>query len=322
MKTPTVIISTRQPQRTIDIVQAGHPDLEIHGCDSLAALPDLIARTGAEVVYSIRFDAVTPFPRAALLQSDTVRWLAVGGSGTDHLGAWDPSHVTVTNSAGSAADMMAEYALGTMLSFSLGLRTFQKAQVRREWLGGARVRPIEGATLLIVGLGQTGCATARRAKAMGMQVLGVRARPQETPHVDEVHGIAALPDLWPRADYILVCVPLLPSTGGMIGLADFAAMKPGAVLVDVSRGGVCDETALIHALENGPLAGAALDVFATEPLPTDSPLWAMEHVIITPHCSGVYDGWYARTAEMFVKNLNRYRRGETLSNIVDPARGY
>ena len=322
MRSPNVIIHTNDPDDAAQIVRDAHPDLSVFTCDSFAALPGLIEETEAEVVYSIRFDPVTRFPREAVVESDTVKWLSVGGSGTDHIGTWDASKVTVTNSAGSAANMMAEYAIGTMLSFSLNLRGFHAAQQRRDWLPQGRVKPIEGATVLIVGLGQTGQATARRAKAMGLTVLGVRARPQDTPNVDEVHGIEALPKLFPRADYILVCVPLLPSTKGLIDTAGFQSMKPGAILIDVSRGGVCDEGALIHALRNGPLAGAALDVFATEPLPAASPFWDMENVILTPHCSSVYDGWYRRTAQMFADNLTRYRTGAPLQNIVDPARGY
>ena len=322
MKYPAVIIHSGSPTEAAEIVRAKHPDINIHTCETFDGLPDAIAETGAEVVYSIRFDPVAPYPRSAVVENDQVKWLSVGGSGTDHIGTWDPNRVKVTNSAGSAADMMAEYTIGTMLSFSLGLRDFQRAQSQQTWLADGRVKPIEGATLLIVGLGQTGQATARRAKAMGMTVLGVRARPTDTPSVDEVHAIDALPELYPRADYVLVCVPLLPTTRGLIDANSFAAMKPGSVLIDVSRGGVCEEAALIQSLQNGPLAGAALDVFATEPLPESSPFWAMDNVILTPHCSSVYDGWYARTAQMFADNLTRYRHGEVLHNIVDPTRGY
>jgi phosphoglycerate dehydrogenase-like enzyme len=321
MRKPTVIIHNDDADPLAEIVRRDHPDIAVHTCTDFDGLADLIARTQAEVVYGIRFRP-GPYPREAVVENAHVRWLSVGGSGTDHLGDWDPAHVTVTNSAGSAADMMAEYTIGAMLAFALDWRRFQRAQARREWLGSARVRPIEGATLLIVGLGQTGQATAQRAKALGLTVLGVRARPQDTPHVDEVHATDALADLVPRADYVLVCVPRLPSTIGMLDATVFSAMKPGAVLIDVSRGGVCEEAALIHALHHGPLAGAALDVFATEPLPADSPFWEMENVILTPHCSSVYEGWPIRSVTMFSENLRRYRRGEPLQNIVDPSRGY
>ena len=225
-----------------------------------------------------------------LVENPVVKWLAVGGSGVDHLGPWNSAAVTVTNTAGAGADMMAEYVLGAMLSFSLGLRGFFRQQQARQWIAG-KVEPIEGATLLILGLGHTGCAVARRAKAMGMVTLGVRARPRPTAHVDEVHGVDALPGLWGHADFIVCSVPLLAETRGLVGADAFAAMKPGAVLIDVSRGGVVDEAALIAALDGNRLKGAALDVFATEPLPADHPLWGYDNVIITPHSSSVYDGW-------------------------------
>lgn len=322
MKTPDVILHTNETEEAIKIVAAAHPDLTLHGCDSHAALPGLIAETAAEVVYSVRFADPLPFPRAVLVAEGPVRWVSVGGSGIDHLVPWDMARVTVTNAAGVAADMMAEYVLGTYLSFTLDLARFRRLQAERRWISDGSVRPAMGGTVLILGLGQTGQAVARRMQAMGLTVLGVRARPQDTPHCDEVHGMDALPRLWGRADLVVACVPLLDSTRGLIDGAAFAAMKPGAVLVDVSRGGVTDEAALIAALRQGAIRGAALDVFATEPLPADSPLWAMENTILTPHCSSVDAGWSARSVRMFADNLGRYRRGETLRNIVDPARGY
>lgn len=321
LKLPIILLHTDEPDTAREIVAAAHADLDIHTCDSYDGLPAMLERTGAEVIYSVRFAGTPGFPRAALLDSGTVRWISVGGSGTDHLAPWDPGQVTVTNAAGVAAGMMAEYALGAMLDFSLDLRGFARAQAERHWTTG-RMTPIEGQTLLILGLGQTGQAAARRAKAMGMNVLGVRARPQPTDHVDEVHEIAALPDLWHRADFVLVCVPLLPSTRGLVGADAFTAMGSTTVLIDISRGGVCDEAALIAALRAGRLRGAALDVFATEPLPVEHPFWAMENVIVTPHCSSVYDGWMEKSVAMFVDNLMRYRHGEALTNIVDPVRGY
>lgn len=318
---PVVIVHADRPDTTLAVLAERHPDLPVEASTSYADLGETIARTGADVVYSVRFAGTPDFPRAALVESPSVRWVSVGGSGTDHLQPWDAAHVTVTNAAGVAAGMMAEYAIGTILSFSLGLRRFEQRQRERVWTAG-RVEPVEGKTLLILGLGRTAEALAPRAKALGMTVLGVRARPRPTPSVDEVHGIEALPGLWGRADAIVCCVPLLPSTRGMVGASAFAAMKPGAVLVDVSRGGVVEESALIAALESGRLGGAALDVFTTEPLPPGHRLWAFENVIVTPHCSSVYDGWETKSARMFAENLMRYRAGEPLHNVVDPRRGY
>jgi phosphoglycerate dehydrogenase-like enzyme len=316
----SVILHTNSPAVAMKVLRGTHPGLSVHPCESYAGLAALIEETKAEIVYSVRFDGTARFPRSALLESPTVKWVSIGGSGTDHLGPWNPETVTVTN-AGVAADMMAEYALGAMLSFSLGLRNFARHQRARTWVTGT-VEPIQGKTVLLLGLGRTGQALARRAMALGLTTLGVRAHPRPTIDVDEVHGIEDLPGLWGRADFIACCVPLLEATRGLIGPAAFAAMKPSAVLIDVSRGGVVDEAALLSALDGGRIKGAALDVFSTEPLPKDHPLWSYENVIVTPHCSSVYDGWEETALRMFADNLSRYRRGEPLENVVDPVRGY
>jgi phosphoglycerate dehydrogenase-like enzyme len=321
MSRPVVILHTDNPDPARAVVACAHQDLAIHLCDSYEGLVPLVEKTGAEVVYSIRFAGTPKYPRAGLLACPSLRWLSIGGSGTDHIQPWDPQRLTVTNAAGVAADMMAEYAIGAMLSFALGWRTFARAQFAHRWTIG-KVEPIAGRTLLILGLGRTAQAVARRAKTLGLTVIGVRARPASTPNVDEVHGIDALPSLWCRADYVLCCVPLLASTRGLVNADAFGAMKPNAVLIDVSRGGVVEEAALLDALHSGAIKGAALDVFTVEPLPADHPLWDLENVIVTPHCSSVYAGWDVKSVEMFSENLARYRRGEPLENVVDPVRGY
>ncbi|NNE81102.1 MAG: D-2-hydroxyacid dehydrogenase [Silicimonas sp.] len=321
MRTPTVILHTDTPAPALEIVGAEHPDLAIHTCDSYNALPGMVAATGAEVVYSVRFAGTPGFPRLALVNGSTVRWVSVGGSGTDHLAGWDPARLTVTNAAGVAADMMAEYTLGAMLHFSLDHAGFAKAQAAHRWIAG-RVTPIQGKRIVILGLGKTGCAIAQRCKAMGLHVTGVRARPRAMDHLDEVHGVDALPVLWPSANFIAICVPLLESTRNLVDATAIARMQQGTVLIDVSRGGVVDQPALAEALTNGHLGGAAIDVFETEPLPTDSPFWDLDNVILTPHCSSVYEGWDLESVAMFSDNLSRYRRDDRLLNIVDPNRGY
>ncbi len=319
---PAVIVHSDDPDAALAVVKEVHGDLAVHACRRHEALSDLIAQTRAEVVYSVRFKGDVPFPRAAMVESGSVKWVSVGGSGTDHLRPWDKKRVTVTNAAGVAADMMAEYVLGTMLSFSLDLAGFAARQRARQWDNAGQVTPVAGRTALILGLGKTGTAVAKRCKALGMKVLGVRANPKPMTDVDEVHGMAALPSLWPRADVIVCCVPLLDSTRGLVSAQAFKAMKPEAILIDISRGGVVDEPALVAALDAGRLKGVARDVFATEPLPEDHPLWAYDNVIVTPHCSAVYRGWDVNSARMFAENLARYRKGEPLANVVDPVRGY
>jgi len=318
---PIVILHTDRPATALSVLHETHPDLTVHTCDSYAGLPHMIERSKAEVVYSVRFDGTPRFPRQALIENPTVKWVSVGGSGTDHLGRWDASRLTVTNAAGVAADMLAEYAIGTMLSFSLDLRGFAQHQQARRWTAG-RVEPIAGKTVLIIGLGKTGEAVARRARAFGMTTLGIRARPRNMPELNEVHGPDALLTLLGRADFIVCCLPLSPMTRGLLDAPAFAAMKRSAVLVDISRGGIVDEAALLAALDGGRIKGAALDVFATEPLPADHRLWSYDNVIVTPHSAAVYDGWDVRAVQMFAKNLTRYRNGDPLENVVDPERGY
>ncbi len=318
---PRLILHTDAPEPARAIVHARHPEIELATCDSYEGLPGLLEAFRPEIVYTVRFAGTPNFPRDALLSCPNLKWIAVGGSGTDHLGGWDRQRITVTNSAGVAADMMAQYAVGAMFAFTLGFPAFAADQRRGHW-GPGRVEPIDGKTVLILGLGKTGQAVAARAKALDLTVLGVRANPAPTADVDEVYRPSALPELWSRADFIVVSLPLLANTRGLVDEAAFAAMRPGAVLIDVSRGGVVREAALLAALTQGDLKGAALDVFETEPLPADHPLWRLDNVILTPHCSSVYPGWEDKSVDMFCDNLDRYLRGQPLANIVLPERGY
>ncbi len=174
-----MILHTDAASVAVETLNETHPDLRVETCNSYAGLADLIETIQAEVVYSVRFDGTPRFPKQALVDSETVKWISVGGSGTDHLQPWDPARLTVTNAAGVAADMIAEYVLGVILTFSLDLRGFARLQQAREWKAG-KVQPVNRQTLLILGLGKTGLAIAARAKAFGMTTLGVRARPKPT----------------------------------------------------------------------------------------------------------------------------------------------
>ena len=159
---------------------------------------------------------------------------------------------------------------------------------------------------------------ARNAKALGMRVLATRGTPAPHPAADEMHGPDALHALLPRADFVSLHVRLNPATRGMLSREGLAAMKPGAYLVNTSCGPVVDEAALVDALHSGHLAGAYLDVFETEPLPAESPLWTMPNVLITPHASDNVHGWPRRFAALFADNIERWRAGEPLLNPVTP----
>ena len=297
------------------------PEIRLETCNTYDALPAMVESLQPHVIYTVRFAGTPGYPRDALFGPHGPRWIANGGAGTDHLGHWDPEKVTVTNAAGVAADMMAEYVMGGFLHFTLDLPGLQQDKSEKAW-NARTVAPLFGKTLLVVGLGHTGQAIATRAKAFGMKVLGTRARPRAMDHVDEVWPPTDLMELLPRADFIAISTPLIPATRGLIGAPEIAAMKPGVILADVSRGGVVDQTALHPALSSGHVAGAALDVFEIEPLPATSPLWELNNLIISPHCSSVHDDWERASFELFLENLRLWLSGAPLKNIVDPVRGY
>lgn len=319
---PRLLIHTSDPAPMLERLAEVAPDIMALGHDRYDGLPEVLADLRPDIAYSVAFRGRDGFPRAALLGPDGPAWISVGGSGVDHLAPWDTGRVTVTNAAGVAAAMMAEYVLGAVLHFTLDIDGMADDRAARHWPPNRLMTPLRGKTMLIVGLGHTGQAVAARAKAFGLRVIGTRARPQRMEHVDEVHAADALPDLWARADIVVLSVPLLPQTRGLVNARALAAMKPDAILVDVSRGGVLDGAALVNAMRAGRLRGAALDVFETEPLPGDSPLWGLENVILSPHCSAVYADWAMQAFELFLENLGRWREGKPLLNRVDPERGY
>lgn len=318
---PRIVLHNDKTAKLAAQLLARFPDADFRECNSYGDLPSVIENYCPDIVYSVRFAGTPGFPRDALFGANGPKWLANGGAGTDHLGLWDASKTTVTNAAGVAAGMMAEYVCGGFLHFTLDVPGLQKDKAAKAWKARTVV-PLSGKTLLIVGLGHTGQAIAARAKAFGMTVLGTRATPRAMEHVDEVHAADALHGLLPRADFIAVCTPLTTKTRGLIGVDEIISMKSGVILADVSRGGVVVQSALLDALKAGHVAGAALDVFEIEPLPTDSPFWELENLIISPHCSSVFSEWAAASFDLFLRNLAHWLKREDLINIVDPTRGY
>jgi phosphoglycerate dehydrogenase-like enzyme len=232
----------------------------------------------------------------------------------------DARRVTVTSSSGVHAGPLAEFAMFGLLAFAKQLPTLIADQRERHWPPGQQpVGELRDRTLLIVGLGEIGTETARLAGAFGMHVIAVRRDASgSVPHVDELHPAGELPALVGRADGIVVTLPLTDATRGLLDADTLAAVKPGAVLVNVGRGAVIDESALAERLRDGTLAGAALDVFTEEPLPEDSPLWGLENVIVSPHNAALVEAEEARVVDLFIDNLRRRREGEPLRNELDP----
>jgi phosphoglycerate dehydrogenase-like enzyme len=322
MRKPTkVLLHNDRTHDLADQLKERFPTIEIGECNTYENLPDVIATFQPDVVYAIRFAGSDGYPGAAFFAENGPRWIANGGAGTDHLGTWDPKRTTVTNAAGVAADMMAEYVLGCFLHFSLDVPGLQADKAARIWRPRF-VTPLKGKTILIVGLGHTGRSIATHAKAFGMTVLGTRMRPTKMDNIDQVYPSDQLLDVLPQADFIAVSTPLTDQTRGLIGQNEIGAMKSGVILADVSRGGVIDQSPLLSALQSGKIAGAGLDVFETEPLPSDSPFWGLNNIILSPHCSAVHDQWEQDSFNLFLDNLQNWENGDPLFNIVDPNRGY
>ncbi|MEX2610096.1 MAG: D-2-hydroxyacid dehydrogenase [Gemmatimonadota bacterium] len=298
--------------------------------DGGAAAPEVVeAVCGAEVYLG--FGLPREVLRAALSGPDArLRWAHTGTAGVGSLLHPELAEhgVTLTNSAGTMGPPMAESALAMMLHFARGLDVAVRAQADGRWsadawAAGAPARELSGATLVVVALGGVGRELAVRARALGMRVLAVRRSGTDGPEGVEVHaGEGALGQVLPHADYLALTLPGTVETRGLIGAAELAALPAGAVVVNVGRGEVLDEGALVQALRSGRLRGAGLDVFATEPLPASSPLWELPNVLLTPHVSATSQRFWERETRLIVENVGRYLGGEALVNEVELARGY
>ena len=275
----------------------------------------LLPEVEPEVVFSIKHSAFPGEYHRPALHFPSVRWFQVGGSGYEHLGSWDPSKVQVSNCAGALAPFHAERAMAALLALSTGLPHLWEQQKERLWQA-TRFGTLQGKTLLIVGFGSTGQELALRAKAFGMKVIGVRRRPQAHPAADEVHPPEHLPELWERAQVLSLNTPLSEATRHLIDREVLRVLPQGCLLLNASRGDVVDQEALLEALLRGPLGGAWLDVCSPEPLPSESVLWSLPNVIITPHCADQVENFPLRYAQVFVRNLELYTQGRPLLHLL------
>jgi phosphoglycerate dehydrogenase-like enzyme len=228
--------------------------------------------------------------------------------------------VVVTTSSGVHAVPLAEFAILGLLAVAKVLPRLLDEQRARAWPEIRQpFRELPGQTLFLVGLGEIGRETARLGKALGMRTVGFRRTEGPPPdHVDEVHGPQRLAELAGQADAMVVSLPLTEQTAGLIDRATIERLPPSCIFVNVGRGGVVDEPALVDALRERRIAGAVLDVFATEPLPDDSPLWSLPNVLVTPHAAALSARENERIVELFVDNLRRYLDGRPLRNVVEP----
>jgi len=238
------------------------------------------------------------------------------------------SPIVVTNVRGVHSQPIAEHAIALVLALRRQLHTARDRQSVRDWaqaeIQAVRVPVLADSTLLVVGLGAIGSRVAALGAGLGMRVIGVRRRLAKPapPGVTSVVGPDHLREVLPQADAVVLATPRTENTRAMIGEAEFALMKRSAVLVNVARGRLIDDAALIAALERGAIAGAGLDAFIREPLPDESPLWRMPNVLITPHTAAFGADYWRPAVDFFLENYERFCRGDSLINVVDKAQGY
>ncbi|RME78568.1 MAG: D-2-hydroxyacid dehydrogenase [Chloroflexi bacterium] len=322
----------------LDKLRAVSPQVEVHQhtaahFDDLP--PDLPPKVQILYGWGKYLAEAHRFPR--------LRWIQTHSAGVDALldkPVWQ-SDVLITSMNGIHAVPMAEHALALMLAFRWNLRRMFNLQTRAEWpkdRWALFARPeLRGSTLGIVGYGAIGRELARQADALGMRVLATNRTGERRFYQgysvpgtgdpaaripEQIYPTARLVEMLTRCDYVVVVAPLTPETRGLFGLKAFAAMKESAVFINLGRGKLVDEAALVEALQKGYIAGAGLDVFQTEPLPPDSPLWQMDNVIISPHVSGFTPLYDERASDLFAENLRRFLAGRPMINLVQRERGY
>ena len=333
-----VLITLPFPPALVEQLKDVSPKLRItvHPAKKVDDIPaDLWAHT--QVLYT---DRIIPNPELA----PAMEWVQFHWAGIDKLldaPLLSKPGLKITTLSGAAAPQMAEYALAMLLALARGLPTFASLQKKAEWPTDRweryAPRELRTSTVGIVGYGSIGRQIAHLLRGFGATVLATKSdamHPADSgyaasgtgdPEGDLVHRLypaQATKSMVKGCDFILVTVPLTPSTRGLIGEKVLAAMKPGAYLIDISRGGVVNQAALIKALAEHKLAGAVLDVFAEEPLPGDHPLWKLPNVIITPHIAGMSVHYDERAAALFAENLTRFIADQPLHNLFDRTKGY
>ncbi|MGI0491390.1 D-2-hydroxyacid dehydrogenase [Alkalinema pantanalense CENA528] len=257
-----------------------------------------------------------------------VRWQHTPSSGVNHL--LTPTALArdliLTNSAGVHAIPISEFVLALILDRAKRLRQLHSFQAQHQWdqhwKNSIFLQELSEATVLIIGAGGIGQAIAQRASGFGMRVWGSRKHPAPHPHFEKVVGANQWHELLPEADFVVLALPLTPETKHIINADVLKLFRPSAYLINIARGGLVDEVALLTALQQGWITGAAIDAFATEPLPPENPLWSAPNLFVTPHISWSSPRSRRRVVDFFLANLERYRQGQPLKNVVDRQAGY
>ncbi|HEY40586.1 MAG TPA: D-2-hydroxyacid dehydrogenase [Dehalococcoidia bacterium] len=281
-------------------------------------LDNLLADT--EVVYCLRM------PRDLITRAPKLKWVQVMSAGVDRFLDADfrKSPVILTNVSGMHATPIGEFVMEQMLMFAKNAAFCFDLKQKKQWQRYS-TSVLRGKTVGIVGLGNIGREVARLSKAFGMRVVATRRsapRIQRTRNVDLMLPRQELPRLLAESDYVVITLPYTRETHNLFGEKELKTMKPSAYLINIGRGGIVDEDVLVRALAEKWIAGAGLDVFATEPLPPESKLWDLPSLLFSPHVSGDMEDYFGQATDVFCKNLKRYLEGKRLFNVVNKQRGY
>jgi phosphoglycerate dehydrogenase-like enzyme len=319
--TVVVLASPNEPQ--LAMLEALPPDTGI----AVGNTPEAFARAAPAASIIFNWSGSGTLLREVLGMCPAVRWVHCRAAGLDDLLTPEliASPVPLTNGSGVFSPPLGEFVLGAIIYFAKDFRRLIRNQAAGVW-EPFDVAEISGQTAGIVGYGDIGRAVATRLRAMGMNIVALRrtvaAAGTADPLVSRYYGPGGLLEMIAQCDYVVVTAPLTPETRGMIGAREFAAMKPGAVIINVGRGAVIDELAMIDALTGKRISGAALDVFTTEPLPSGHPFFQLENVLLSPHSTDHTHDWLERAMQFFLTQFERFSKGEPLLNVVDKVRGY
>jgi len=314
-QTPLVVfVNGEINEEQLAQMRAVSPRIEIRSFANRTEMEPYLAE--AEVVAG----AISP---SGLARAPNLKWVQSWAAGPDEALFQEmvASPVVMTSCKGNGAIPLAEHAIMLMLMLNRNAPRWLRAQDERRW-DRFYHGELNELTCGIVGLGYSGQDLALKAKAFHMRVLGMRRSNQPTPNVDEMFPRERLAEFLGESDFVVVTAPRTPETRGMLGEAEFRAMKPSAYFVTFSRGGIADDRALLRALQEGWIAGAGLDVHGQEPLPADSPFWTAPNTIVTPHNGATTLKTRQRGVDIFVDNLRRYLAGQPLRNVVDKQAGY
>jgi phosphoglycerate dehydrogenase-like enzyme len=313
------IVTNRLNEKQLTIVRQIAPQV-----DFVATATEEETLREIEAADAIYGHWITP---ELIRRAKRLRWIQVGHVGVE--GMMFPelvnSDITLANARGTTGVNIAEHVMALILAFARTLNITIRRQLEKVWEARANMPVLEiaGETLGVIGLGSIGLQVAKRAHAFDMRILSVDPTQTYKPdYVESLWRLDRLHDMLRQSDFVAICCPLTPETEGMMGAAEFRAMKKTAFLINIARGRIIKQGELVQALQAGEIAGAGLDAADPEPLPQDSPLWEMQNVIITPHHAGQSPKAPGRVFELFCENLKRFVAGEPLVNVVDKSRWY